>query len=114
MAYCNNQTYPLSNGGTDYLKWEKLPEPYRSALRDEALELDDIFPPDWPEIGTEIASAERAPDSTANIDNIVQSRVAPLSRANIPITSSSILDLPVIHLNPLSHPTGQKLAIHSF
>lgn len=56
QAYYTNQTGPLSNGGTDYLGWGKLPQPYRSALGDGAQQLTDEFPPDWPELETKIAA----------------------------------------------------------
>ncbi|KAF8855104.1 hypothetical protein BDZ45DRAFT_746755 [Acephala macrosclerotiorum] len=114
MIYNANQTGPLSNGGTDYLAWEKLPEPYRSALGEGAQGLDGMFLFDWPEPKTEIASAERVPGSTVNTGMIIQSLVTPSSRGNISIRSNSMLDPSVMDLNLLSRHADQKLAVQYF
>ncbi|CZR53407.1 uncharacterized protein PAC_03285 [Phialocephala subalpina] len=87
---------------------------YANQTGEAAQELDEMFPLDWPELEREIASAEKTPGSTVNIGTIIQSLVSPLSRGNISIRSTSMLDPPIIDLNRLSHPTDQKLAAQSF
>ncbi|TVY80920.1 Dehydrogenase patE [Lachnellula suecica] len=101
--------------GADYIGWEKLPEPYRSNLSSTALSELATFPADWPEIEYEIASV-----LTSGIEGdyngygtFVVIPVSPISRGNVTLQTSSMLDPPVINPNWLTSETDKELALQA-
>lgn len=45
----NTKNGSLTNPGADFLAWEKIPQPVRTAFSQETLDKLSQFPPDWPE-----------------------------------------------------------------
>lgn len=117
----NNATGPLSIFGTGYYGWEKLPEPYRSRLSNETqAALNDIFPPDWPEVEWLSASSYTGyalnrqtsdPHDGSNYATITGALVAPLSRGTVSIQSADMSMPPVIDPKFLSAPADVEVAI---
>ncbi|OOF91551.1 GMC oxidoreductase [Aspergillus carbonarius ITEM 5010] len=87
---------PLTNQGTDFLAFEKLPSGVRSQFSDETVEDLSWFPSGWPEV--EYAA-------------IIGALVAPTSRGNVTIISADTDDLPIINPNWLATKTDQEVAI---
>ena len=124
QAYQNSASGPLSVSATGVLGWEKLPLPYRDNLSKNALDtLDSSFPADWPELeylpvsgvlGYQGNYQEADPVDGHNYATIATAVVAPLSRGNITINSTSMLDPPIINPNWLTDPVDIELAIASF
>ncbi|PVH74669.1 GMC oxidoreductase, partial [Cadophora sp. DSE1049] len=101
--------------GADYIGWEKLPEPYRSNLSSAARAELAVFSEDWPEIEYEIASViQPGIESDFNgYGTFIIIPVSPVSRGNITLQSSSMLDPPVINPNWLTAETDKKLALQA-
>lgn len=122
-AYQQNASGPLSVFGAGYYGWEDLPEPYRSNLSASSITtLETTFPPDWPELewlpvsaylGYQRNRQKEDPKDGHNYATINTGLVSPLSRGNVSISSSSMLDPPIINPNWLTDPTDQALAIQS-
>ncbi len=120
-AYQRNATGPLSVFGAGYYGWEDLPEPYRSNISASLLQpLKANFPPDWPELewlpvsaylGYQRNRQKEDPKDGKNYATLNTGLVAPLSRGNVSISSSSMSDPPIINPNWLTDPTDQALAI---
>lgn len=101
--------------GADYIGWEKLPEPYRSNLSSTAQNDLARFGPDWPEIEYEIASIY-SPGTAGDYNGygtFVIIPVSPLSRGNVTLQTSSMLDAPLISPNWLESPTDRELALQA-
>ena len=122
-AYQQSAVGPLSVPGTGVLGWEKLPSPYRDNLTKAAIDALNFFPADWPELEYLPVSAvlgyqrdyqEEDPLDGQNYASIGTAVVAPLSRGNITINSTSMLDPPLINPNWLTDPVDIELAIASF
>lgn len=123
-AYQNSASGPLSVPGTGVLGWEKLPPPYRDTLSKPARDaLDSSFPADWPELeylpvsgtlGFQRNYQTEDPMDGHNYATIATAVVAPLSRGNVTINSTSMADPPLINPNWLTDPTDVELAIASF
>ncbi|KAJ5794701.1 hypothetical protein N7457_001300 [Penicillium paradoxum] len=113
----------LTNPGSDFLAWEKIPQFLRSAFSQQTLNKLTQFPPDWPE-----AEYMSAPAYIGNVSNLLATQprdgyqyasmlgvlVAPLSRGNITLASADTSDLPVIKPNWLDDPADQEVAIAMF
>lgn len=122
-AFRENATGPLSVFGAGYYGWENLPEPYRSNISASLLTpLKENFPPDWPELewlpvsaylGYQRNRQREDPRDGNNYATINTGLIAPLSRGNVSISSSSMSDPPIINPNWLTDPTDQALAIQS-
>jgi len=110
----------ISSGGV--FGWEKFPDTYRqnfSAATQKALA---AYPADWPELewlpasaflGTQANPQNADPGDGYNYATMASSLVAPLSRGNVTIASSSMVDAPVINPNWLTDPVDVELAIAS-
>ena len=118
-----NGSGPLAAFGAGYYGWEDLPEPYRSALSNNSVAELNTFPADWPELewlpisaflGYQRNRQTEDPRDGYNYATINPGLVAPLSRGNISINSSSMADHPIINPNWLSAPADQELAIQGF
>ncbi|KAG8626352.1 hypothetical protein KVT40_005297 [Elsinoe batatas] len=118
--YTLQKSGPLTNPVCDYLGWEKLP---RSLLPSSAATTLASLPPSWPEI--EYLSAPGYVGSFSNLlttqpadgfqyATILAALVAPLSRGNVTLASSSPADLPLIDPNWLTHPVDAAVAVASY
>ena len=112
---------PLAVALPGIFGWEKLPN--RSALSQDALSALSSFPDDWPELEYLPASAFVGNQSNYELidprdghsyASMGVALVAPLSRGNISISSSSMTDPPLINPNWLTHPTDKELAVAGF
>lgn len=121
-AYQESASGPLSVAATGVLGWENLPSPYRENLTKNALDALNSFPADWPELeylpvsgvlGFQRNYQKEDPLDGHNYATIATAVVAPLSRGNITINSTSMLDPPIINPNWLTHPVDIELAIAS-
>ena len=122
--YLESASGPLSISGPGYYGWEKLPEPYRSALSNRSRdELDSTFSPDWPEVEWLPVAAYNAynlnkqtgdPKDGRNYATLSTALVAPLSRGTVKLSSSTMLTLPVIDPAWLTAPADRELALQSF
>ncbi|KAL8863149.1 MAG: hypothetical protein Q9178_000524, partial [Gyalolechia marmorata] len=104
----------LTNVGGDLLGFEKLPN---NATRPQTRkDLDTTFGPDWPDIellffdGNLVGSS---PDSRNYVSSLA-GIVAPFSRGNVTINSTSTSDNPVVNPNWLLDPRDQDVAIAGF
>ena len=122
-AYQQSASGPLSVPATGILGWEKLPSPYRDNLTETTGDALNSFPADWPEIeylpisgviGDQRNYQEEDPLDGQNYATIASAVVAPLSRDNITINSTSMQDPSLINPNWLTHPADIELAIASF
>lgn len=122
-AYQESASGPLSVSATGILGWENLPSPYRDNLTKNALEALNSFPEDWPELeflpvsgvlGYQGNYQTEDPVDGHNYATIATAVVAPLSRGNITINSTTMLDPPIINPNWLTDPVDIELAIASF
>ncbi|KAL8966714.1 MAG: hypothetical protein Q9183_003244, partial [Haloplaca sp. 2 TL-2023] len=121
--FLTNASGALSAFGAGYYGWEKLPAPYRSNLSSRALEALAAFPADWPEIewlpisaylGYSTNRQTEDPRDGNNYATINPGLIAPLSRGNVTISSSSMEDAPVLDPAWLFDPTDRELALLSF
>ena len=121
-AYQKSASGPLSVAATGVLGWENLPSPYRENLTKNALDALNSFPADWPELeflpvsgvlGNQGNYQTEDPVDGHNYATIATAVVAPLSRGNITINSTSMLDPPIINPNWLTDPVDIELAIAS-
>ncbi|KAL8868717.1 MAG: hypothetical protein Q9174_004805, partial [Haloplaca sp. 1 TL-2023] len=118
-----NASGPLAAFGAGYYGWEKLPEPYRANLSEKAISALATFPQDWPELewlpisaylGYSTNRQKEDPRDGYNYATINPGLIAPLSRGTVTLSSSSMLDPPVLDPAWLSDPTDRELAILSF
>jgi choline dehydrogenase len=119
-AYALNATGILTNGQSDYLGWENVPDSLRSSFSNTAISDLSTFPSDWPEVGYEISSAPfgtpsfSTPEHPIDVGYIQPVLLTPFSRGNISISSADTSDPPLINPNWLTHPTDQAVAIAAF
>jgi len=115
---------PLSIFGPGYYGWEKLPEPYRSALSNSSrAALDKTFPADWPEIewlpvaaynGYNLNKQTGDPKDGRNYATLNAALVAPLSRGTVKLASPNMWELPIIDPAWLTNPADREIALQSF
>ena len=122
-TYMANATGPLSIATGGYIGFEKLPEPQRSNLTQSTRNALATFPADWPELewlpvsgysGYNRDYQTADPLDGYNYATIATALVAPLSRGNITINSTSMKDPPLINPNWYTHPADIELAIAGF
>ena len=121
--YNENRTGMLTNTGSDFAAWEKLPGDLRKTLKPTTLQGLATFPKDWPEIQYTLVdsynsyerdeSLDRPPDSKMYAA-IVPGLNAPFSRGNVTIRSANTADNPVISANLLNDARDQDVAIAAF
>ncbi|CAG7993241.1 unnamed protein product [Penicillium salamii] len=110
-------------GGLDFIGWEKLPKEYRSEMSESTLNDLSNFPDDWPEI--ELISgnffnsnysnvATQQPKDGNQYASILAALVAPTSRGNVTIASSSTSEKPIINPNWLTTETDRQVALAAF
>ena len=90
--YLTSASGPLAVYGPAYYGWEKLPEPYRSALSAASRAALASFPPDWPELEWLVISAYNGNNSNKatadprdghNYATLNNALIAPLSRGSV-------------------------------
>ena len=123
-AYLAAATGPLSVSGTGVLGFERLPPDLRNALSATTQKaLDDTFPADWPDleflpasgaVGNQSNYLTQDPKDGFNYASVATALVAPLSRGNISINSTSMSDPPLINPNWLSDSADIELSIAAF
>ena len=122
--YLDTAGGPLSIFGPGYYGWEKLPQPYRSALsRSSVDELDQTFPPDWPEIewlpnaaynGYNLNKLTADPRNGSNYATLNVALVAPLSRGSVTLNSQDILVLPKVDPAWYTAQADKEMALQAF
>ena len=92
--------------------WTKIPRRYRNLLSRSAIRDLAHFPSDWPELELLPTAAATFPvNDTADYASFRVAGVAPLSRGNVTIASTSTSDPPLISPNWLLSKTDQEVAI---
>ena len=124
QTYLDSASGPLSVSGTGVLGFEKLPPDLRSALSATTQKaLNDTFPADWPDLeflplsgvqGNQSNYQILDPKDGYNYASVATALVAPLSRGNISINSTSMSDPPLINPNWLTDPADIELSIAAF
>ncbi|KAL8831344.1 MAG: hypothetical protein Q9170_005337 [Blastenia crenularia] len=104
----------LTNPGADFVAFEKLPEGSISATTRN--DLDSTFGPDWPDIellpfDNDLVSLPT--DGRSYVSSLV-ALVAPFSRGNVTISSTSTLVNPIVSPNWLTDPRDVEVAIAGF
>ena len=115
---------PLSNFGPGYYGWEKLPEPYRSALSNNTVAaLDKDFPKDWPEIewlpnaaynGYNLNKLTADPKDGKNYATMMVTLISPLSRGTVGLNSADMLTLPKVDPAWYTAQADRELALQGF
>lgn len=124
QAYPDNASGPLSVFGTGILGFAKLPPDFRNNLSTTTqIALNDTFPANWPNleffpasgfIGNQSNYANLDPVGGYNYITISIALVAPFSRGNISISSSSMTDPPIVNPNHITDPADIELAVAAF
>ena len=115
---------PVSVFGPGYYGFEKLPQPYRSALSDSTVaELDTTFLADWPEIewipnaaynGYELNKQTADPKDGKNYGTLMVALVAPLSRGKVTLNSAHMWHLPNVDPAWLTAEADKEMALQAF
>ena len=123
LEYNANRTGILTNTGSDYLAYEKLPEPHRSALNPDTVQSLNALPDDWPDVQYTIVDAfsgnardveSDSPTEGRMYSTILLTLVAPFSRGNVTVGSTDTGHNPLISPNLLNDRRDQEVAIQSF
>lgn len=116
-----NGTGPLTNIGADFFAWEKVPDAYRTNFSNATREAYARWPSDWPEVEMSLSPSGDSPFSEesdgedgALYGSLNLILVASISRGNVSINSSSVLDQPIINTNWLSDPADQEMAMAAY
>lgn len=113
----------LTNTGSEFLGWEKIPASLRANFSEATSKALAEFPVDWPEIelifldayaGYQIDFLTGAPLNDKMYASVSAGLTAPLSRGNVTINSTDTSDNPVVNLNLLSDPRDQEVAVQAF
>ncbi|KAL9089695.1 MAG: hypothetical protein Q9159_002423 [Coniocarpon cinnabarinum] len=122
-AYAQSRTGMLTNTGSDFLAWEKLPRDLRAALTPETQHALEALPSDWPEVLYTVVDAfsgdGRSPLTATPVDgrqygSILLTLVAPFSRGNVTLGSNDASHNPIINSGLLSDPKDQEVAVQAF
>ncbi|KID85913.1 choline dehydrogenase [Metarhizium guizhouense ARSEF 977] len=109
----------LSSNGIEMVGWEKLPAQLRGSFSEDTKQQLGWFSDDWPEveflggnghIGT-FGSLLKQPFDGKQYATLLGALVAPLSRGNVTISSTSVRDQPVINPNWLTAKGDQEVAV---
>lgn len=124
QTYLSTAGGPNSIFGPGYYGFEKLPQPYRSALSGSTLaELDTTFPADWPEIewlpvaaynGYGLNKQTVDPKDGKNYASLMVALVAPLSRGTVTLNSADMMHLPVVNPAWLTADADKEMALQAF
>lgn len=122
QEYDVNRTGPFTDAGT-LVGFEKVPESYRKRFSNATLEALAQFPADWPELehianngvfGFNSDYMTSDPGDGYNYATVSSILIAPLSRGNISINSSSMHDAPLINPNWLTAPADIEVVVAAF
>ncbi|KAL8655726.1 MAG: hypothetical protein Q9210_000707 [Variospora velana] len=111
--FLQTQTGPLTNWGGDILGFEKLPNPYREALEQSALDELAELPDDQPELEWLIASHGPQMAMTSYV-TFTPAILAVTSKGTIGLTSADAADNPTIDPKTFSSPTEQALGVQMY
>ncbi len=118
--YNSQRTGILTNGGGDFLAFEKLPNGSISMATRQAL--DDAYGPDWPDVEYLELDAyfgdQVLPPPAETVGNnfvaLLPGLTAPFSRGNVTIVSNDTSVLPVVSPNWLTDPRDQEVLLAAF
>lgn len=121
-AFVSQGAGPLTNPTVPVIGWENLPDATFSALSPSTRKALNSFPADWPQLeflpgGTILNTPNFAlgdPVDGNNYAAIATALIAPLSRGNVSISSSSMSDPPLINPAWLTSPVDREVAIAAF
>lgn len=107
---------PLTSIGSDIVAWDKLPANITSTFSNATQAHINSLPSDWPEIEYGFGTTSRSFQSEegASFGTINCLLIGTASRGNMTISSSSILDRPVISPNWLLDPRDQEVAVAAY
>ncbi|CAG8958995.1 hypothetical protein HYFRA_00012154 [Hymenoscyphus fraxineus] len=109
--YTHNASGPYSAAG-GHFAFEKIPANLRNNFTKETQDILSELPDDWPEVEYSVAAG--AGQNNTVMGTFGATILAPLSRGNVSIRSSSMLDQPLINMNRLSHPADMEVLIAAF
>lgn len=121
--YVLRATGPLTSNIIEIVGWEKLPAKYRKSFSRETQDRLAEFPADWPEVeylgangylGNFAWPILSQPKDGRNYATILGALVAPASRGNVTIRSTSAKDAPIIDPNWFTAKTDQELGVAWF
>ena len=115
--FLKSGTGPLTNIGTDFVAWYKIPHNITSSFSNATQQHLSSFPADWPEIEYSLASSSRsleASTSAMKLGSINSLMIATASRGNMTIRSNSIYDRPIVNPNWLLEKEDQEVAIAAY
>lgn len=113
QEYTSNAAGPYSSAG-GYLSFERLPSKYRKGFSARTQEMLSKFPSDWPEIEYISSGFPSGNVNFSTIGAISATLLVPSSRGNVTISSSSILDPPVINMGWLTDPADGEILVAAF
>ncbi|CAG8978030.1 hypothetical protein HYALB_00000700 [Hymenoscyphus albidus] len=106
--YTHNASGPYSAAG-GHFAFEKIPANLRSSFTKQTQDILSEFPDDWPEVEYSVAAGAGQHNTVTG--TFGATILAPLSRGNVSIRSSSMSDQPLINMNRLSHPADMEVLI---
>ena len=115
--YRSHHTGIVTNSGTEWAGWEKLPKPQRDALSPDVQKALESIPADWPELEFIFFDGSFDPtllDPATNYVSPVIAIVAPFSRGNVTLASADTADLPVVNPNWLVDKVDQEMMVAGF
>lgn len=116
--YTKNKTGILTNPGSDYLGWEKLPEKNFAELSNATQQALSAFPADWPNFEFLLSSFPPVMkgveiEDSAQYASVQVALITPLSRGSISITSNDTIDAPLVNPGWLSNSGDVEVAIQA-
>ncbi|KAI9696240.1 MAG: hypothetical protein M1836_005793 [Candelina mexicana] len=113
QEFITSQAGPLTSWGGDILGFEKLPEPYRSALDNNTLHDLRAFADDQPEY--EFLTASHGPQmATESYVTFTPAILSVISKGTIDLVSDNTADNPKVDPKSFSSPSEQKLGIQMY
>lgn len=116
-----NGTGPLTNIGSDFAGWEKLPSAFRANFSASTVEAMAAWPSDWPELEFVLAGSGTTPfDSEGGggdggyYGSVNPILVAATSLGNVTINSTDVFDQPIINTNWISTVADQEVAVAAY
>ncbi|KAA8644050.1 hypothetical protein EYZ11_004470 [Aspergillus tanneri] len=122
QQFRNEQDGPLASPGGDYAAFERVPDELRANFSQSTGHDVGSLPSDWPEIQYfslpayvgDFWNPGAGGPTDGNYATIMATLVAPMSRGNVSISSSSMHDAPLINPNWLTEKTDVEVAIAAF
>lgn len=117
QEFLNNASGPLTSPYSDFLGWEKVPEPLRASISKPSLAALSKFPHDWPELEILPFATQFAPvaaNDTSMYASVFIIDVATFSRGNVTLASVDPFTNPLISPNWLVDKVDQEVCIAGF